>query len=72
MMLAHGSLALASAGPGPGLHQLRAPLAFWFPTSLLSAKDKLATLTTKKIWRTFWCLAVYMMCWEWLLGMLDN
>jgi hypothetical protein len=54
------------------LLKLRAPLAFWFPTSLLSAKDKLATLTTKKIWRTFWCLAVYMMCWAWLLGMLDN
>lgn len=51
------------------LARIRKALSFWFPATRLRKAEKAGTLATKRIWRTFWCVALYLMIWGWMLGL---
>jgi hypothetical protein len=50
----------------------RNALAFWFPATKLRKDEKDGTLATGRIWRTFWCVALYLMIWGWMLGVMQD
>jgi hypothetical protein len=50
----------------------RNALAFWFPATKLRKDEKAGTLATGRVWRTFWCVALYLMIWGWMLGMMQD
>jgi len=54
------------------LARSRKAMSFWFPATRLRKAEKTGTLATGRIWRTFWCVALYLMVWGWVLGMYRN
>ncbi len=46
-----------------GLLRMRKPLSFWFPSIWRGPSNPTQTLTGKIYWRTFWCVAGYLLLW---------
>jgi|HubBroStandDraft_6_1064221.scaffolds.fasta_scaffold09755_5 hypothetical protein len=51
-----------------GLLRMRKSLAFWFPSTWREPSKAAQTLTGKIYWRTFWCVAAYLLFWGWISG----